>query len=245
MCVCILDGHVESWQLSLPSVLWKFEEKQTKVPTTHIGKGQCRTSRMSTDIVQTSWSALFPKQWATSQWTILREPPFPSDVIPCLKAATVKGGVCVTHRRNQWHFSLLPLCVQEQNKTVGSIPKWRWYTAGLHPEKVLVEIGAASPIKCQLLCPEWAEGQWQRLSVPLCYNKLCQQWLFALRLLLFSSLFQSCFQECRNKAVLYRVSESLIWVSVFPVILTASQITPKFPGINSGLLRWQILWVKH
>lgn len=135
VCVCILDGHIESWQWSLPSVLWKFEEKQTKVTTTHIGRGQCRTSRMSTYIVQTSCSALFPNQWATSQWTILQEPLFPSDVIPCLKAATVKGGVCVTHKRNQWHFSLLPLCVQEQNKTVEKYSQVKVVYCWLAPRK--------------------------------------------------------------------------------------------------------------
>lgn len=135
VCVCIPDGHIERWQWSLPSVLWNFEEKQTKVTTTHIGKGQCRTSRTSTYIVQTSWGALFPNQGATSQWMILREPPFPSDVIPCLKAATVKGGVCVTHRRNQWHFSLLPLCVQEQNKTVEKYSQVKAVYCWLAPRK--------------------------------------------------------------------------------------------------------------
>lgn len=79
---------------------------------------------------------------------------------------------CGCNRINLWHFSIWALCVHEQDKTTE-----KWCSAGRHAEKIRVGILAASPIKCQLLCPEWAEGQWQRSSIQLCHNKPFQQWL--------------------------------------------------------------------
>lgn len=137
LCACILVGHIRSWELPLPSVLWRFEKKKktsTKWPPHTYREGpMLNLQDQHLNCTDKQKSTL--NYWAISQWTILRGPPFPSDGSPCLKTAPVKGGVGVTQRTNPWHLSILPLCVQEQVETMEKYSKVKVVFCRLAPRK--------------------------------------------------------------------------------------------------------------